>query len=521
VASASPHATRAGVEVLESGGNAFDAACAVAFALSVCEPHMSGLGGQTLGLLHAAGRTVAMDGSSRVPSLSNRPSVMGEQRRDGYRAATVPSTPAALAWLSRTYGRLDWPEVLQPAIRIAREGYPITPLEHDLQKRELQAFLDVPSRSGARYFLDADTEPRPVGQQFRQDDLAETLDQIAREGVESFYRGSIAERIDADMRAHGGLLRADDLALIPWPIERRPLRRRYRGVTVATMPPPGAGRTLLLVLMMLDHLDPAFLVGSSEERHHFLAETFRKAFRFRTERPFDPDTYPQVRDKRMLNRDFAAEQAASIAEAIDPALPFDPAEAALATGGETTHFSVMDAEGNVAAITQSVELAYGSKAAADGLGFLFNNYLMALETEDPSHPYYLRPGAVPWSSAAPAIAFLKGRPWIALGSPGSERIYSALAQCLSHIVDDSAPIDEAVRRPRLHCSIKGTVSLEAERFPSGVIPYLERQGYRVDRLEPFSYSLGCVQATMRRQLRPGFQGIADPRRGGAAAGPDA
>ncbi len=520
VASASPHATRAGVQILEAGGNAFDAACAVAFALSVCEPHMSGLGGQTLGLLYRAGRTVALDGSSRVPSLANRPSVSDPDRRDGYRAATVPSTPATLAWLNRHYGRMSWSDVVEPAVRIAREGYAITRLEHDLQERELEAFLAIPSRSGARYFLDAGDRPRPIGQRFRQDDLATTLDELGREGVEGFYQGSIAERIDADMRENGGLLRADDLALIPWPIERRPLRRRYRGVTVATMPPPGSGRTLLLVLMMLNHLDPEFLTGSSEEKHHFLAETFRKAFRFRTERPFDPDTYPQVRDKRMLNRAFAAEQAASIAEAIDPRLPFDPTEATLATGGETTHFSVMDAEGNVAAITQSIELAYGSKAAARGLGFLYNNYLMALETEDPTHPYYLRPGAVPWSSAAPAIAYLKGRPWIAMGSPGSERIYSAVAQVLSHVVDDSAPLDEAVRRPRLHCSIKGTVSLEAERFSPGVVPYLKRQGYTVDPVGSFSFSLGCVQAVMKRQVGPGFQGAADPRRGGTAGGPD-
>ena len=149
-----------------------------------------------------------------------------------------------------------------------------------------------------------------------------------------------------------------------------------------------------------------------------------------------------------------------------------------------------------------------------------NNYLMALETEDPSHPYYLRPGAVPWSSAAPAIVFLKGKPWIAMGSPGSEkRIYSALAQFLSHVVDGSTPIDEAVRRPRLHCSIQGAVSLEAERFPDGVVAYLEEQGYKVDPVEAYSFSLGCVQAVLRRQTGAGYQGVADPRRGGGAAGP--
>ena len=520
VASASSHATRAGVEILEAGGNAFDAACAVAFALSVCEPHMSGLGGQTLGLLHRGDRCVALDGSSRVPARALRERIDSKTQRDGYRAATVPSTPAALAWINRHYGRLSWPEVIAPAVRIAREGYPITPLESELQERELGPFLESSSRSGARYFLRGGERPYAAGEVLQQPDLADTLEQLAKEGVESFYSGDIAQRIDADMRENDGFLRADDLALTPWPIERAPLRRRYRSTTVLTMPPPGSGRTLLLALMMLNHLDSSFLGGRSPESRHFVAETLRKALRQRHERPYDPDSYPQVENKRMLSRTFARELAASITEQIDPGLPVDPNAPVLDGWDETTHLSAMDSEGNAASITQSIELAYGAKVAANRLGFLYNNYLMACDTKDPSHPYYLRPGGVPWSSAAPAIVVRRGRPWIAMGSPGSERISSALAQFLMHVVDDSASIQEAVDRPRVHCSLGGVVSLEAGRFPGEVVEHLAERGYRIESMPEYSSALGAIQAVLRCQTRRGFQGVADRRRGGAAAGPD-
>ncbi len=520
VASASSEATQAGVELLELGGNAIDAACGVGFALGVCEPYMSGLGGQTLGMIHVKGKTIAVDGSSRVPSLAHRSRFDRESVKLGYGAATVPSTPATLAWLHRRYGELPWATVMAPAIRISREGYRITKLEHELQHRERDNFLRVPSRSGARHFLDRDNRPYPQDAIFRQPELADTLECLARNGVNEFYRGEIAAMIDADMRANGGFLRADDLALIPWPVQRSPLRRPYRSLSVASIPPPGSGRTLLLVLMMLNQLDPELLRSSRRERYHFVAEAFRKAFMQRTERPFDPNTYPQIRDKRMLNQSFARKLALSIAETMDRDLPlrFEPLEMATLED-ETTHFSVMDDQGNVASITQSIELAYGSRAAAKGLGFLYNNYMFALELEDPGHPYYLRPNAVPWSSGSPTIVFHDDRPWIALGSPGSERIYSSLAQFLVQIADGGHGLDRAMLAPRLHCAIGGTISLESGRFDAEVIEYLERQGYAIDPQADFAFALGCIQATLKCQSRPGFQAVADIRREGTAAGP--
>lgn len=518
VASAFPLATAAGVEVLEAGGNAVDAACAVGFALGVCEPQASGIGGQTLALLHREGRTIAVDGSSRVPSLAHLTRINEGDTRTGYKASTVPSTVATFGWLHEHYGRMDWKSVLEPAIRIAREGYEITPLQHDLQVRARREFKSVPSRSGARYFLKDGKKPYDPGDVFRQPDLALTLEEIARGGPEAFYTGDIAAQIDADMCANDGFIRADDLAYIPWPIERRPLRRRYRSGRIVSMPPPGAGRTLLLVMMMLGHLKSRFLAGNEPHRYHFIAETFRKAFLLRQDRPFDRATYPQIKDKKMLSRSFAGELAASIADDMDVRLPMEDVVGEQ-INTETTHFSVMDNEGAALAVTQSIELVYGSKAAADGLGFLYNNYMMALEVENPAHPYYLRPGAVPWSSVTPTIVFRNDEPWIAVGSPGSERIFSSVSQFLVGVIDRSQNICDAMLDPRFHCSIGGTVSLEAERFDPQVIEHLRDLGYTIDEREAYAFYLGCIQAVLKRQTGPGFQGVADIRRDGSAAGP--
>jgi gamma-glutamyltranspeptidase/glutathione hydrolase len=519
VASAFPEATNAGVEMLAQGGNAIDASCAVGLAIGVCEPQASGLGGQTVGMVHCEDRTTAIDGSSRVPSLAHREQFeTDDDRRIGYKAATVPSTLATFAWLHERYGKLPWNVIVEPSIRIARDGYQITQLQSELQARELENMLAVPSRSAAKYFLKYGEQPYSAGETFRQPELATLFELIARDGADAFYTGDVAAQIDADMRNNGGLLRSDDLAYVPVPLELRPLRRRYRQATLESMPPPGSGRTLLLVMMMLARLESKFLGGQSPSRYHFIAETFRKAFAQRLDRPYDRHTWPQVKQKTMLSREFAAAMAKSIDDEIDETLPIQdfPGEQV----SDTTHFSVMDRDGNATAFTQSIELVYGSKAAADGLGFLYNNYMMALELDDPAHPYYLRPNAVPWSSATPTLVMRDGRPWMALGSPGSERIFSTVSQFLVHVIDGSQSMNEAMLEPRFHCSTGGTLSLEYERIDRSVVKHLRRLGYRIDKREPFAFYLGCVQAVLKRRTGEGFQGVADVRRDGTAAGPD-
>jgi gamma-glutamyltranspeptidase/glutathione hydrolase len=515
VSSAFPEATKAGVQMLKKGGNAVDAACATALALGVCEPQASGIGGQSLAILYINGKTIAIDGSSRAPSLSHRTFFEKHSRRFiGYKATTVPSTLATLGYLNEKYGRLEWSTIVEPSIRIAKNGYRITKLQHKLQEDNLEKFFKVKSRSGARYFLKDREVPYEIGDLFIQEDLAETLGHISKYGYYSFYQGMISKLIDKDMKINKGFLRQEDLAFIPEPIERKAISRRYRGIRVYTMPPPTAGDTMLLVLMMLSNLKKSFLRSRTPTSYHFVAETFRKALLYRTQRKFNPRTYHQIDEKKHLSRSFANSLSKSIRDSIDPNLPLKESPDI----EDTTHLSVMDNEGNAIGITQSIELVYGSKAAADGLGFLYNNYMSAFEFENPSHPFYLRPNAIPWTSVSPSIIFYNHKPWIVLGSPGSARIFSVVSHFISRIIDGDNSIDQAMTRPRIHCSLDGRISLEAHDSGIELIKHLKKMGYKIDIRDRYSFYLGAIHAVLKRQTDEGFQGVAEVRRDGIAEG---
>lgn len=516
VATAFPDATQAGVEMLTQGGNAVDAACAAALALGVCEPQSSGIGGQTMMLISLGEKVLAIDGSSRAPSLAHVSGIYKGDRSYGYRATTVPSTPATLWYVNKHYGKLSWKKVLEPAIRLAEAGYTITPLQHRLQKQELENFDKVESGSGKRYFL-KDGVPYTPGERFYQPDLAKMLRILASKGVEEFYQGTIAKQIDADMRENGGLLRYDDLALIPLPIVRKPLRRKFRGLFVYSMPPPGAGRSLLFTLMMINMIRPKHLNRDEFDRALLLVEIFRNTLLERSDRPFDPNYYPQVAGENMLKRTYVRKCIHKITRETQIHMPIHETEDELY--GETTHLSVIDNSGMAVSLTQSIEKVYGSKAAAAGLGFLYNNYLSDYEYKIFSHPFYLRPNAVPWATVAPTLIFRnKEEIWLAVGSPSSERIFSAIAQFLIHVVDEHQPIDEAMRAPRLHCSLGGRVSLEAERFPDELVTFFHEKGYRIDKREPYSFYLGAIHAVLKKHDGSGFQGVAEVRRDGTAGG---
>jgi gamma-glutamyltranspeptidase/glutathione hydrolase len=499
-------ATAAGVQVLERGGNAMDAAVAAAFALGVCEPAASGLGGQTMMLIHlsATGRTFAVDGSSRAPNRAI-PDIFknaASERRRGYRATTVPSTPAVLDYVRETYGRLPLEAVLAPAIRLAATGYEVSLLQYRLARRELKYLRNG---TAAPLFLRDGRRPYPAGVTFTQPVLAETLRRLATHGVDDFYHGEIAGRIEADMVRHGGLLRRDDLAQVPQPIERRPVAGRFMGHRVFTMPPPGAGRTLIEMMNIHEQLTPRLRDLDTPRGAVHFAETIRRAFLDRSDRPFDPNFYSQIPEKRMVSVEYAQTVARQLRRK-------------LLGRGETTHLSVMDREGNVVSLTQSIENVFGSCAAGADLGFLYNNYMNAFDYDDLSHPYAMRPNAVPWASVAPTIVFRGRRPWLAIGSPGSERITPTILQVLIRLLGGDSPLG-AVSAPRLYCSFSGRISFEATRMRDDYPRTFERHGYRLDPREPYSFYLGCVQLVRREKDE--FIGVADPRRDGAAAGPDA
>jgi len=501
VSTAHYHATQAGVGILSDGGNAIDASVAAALALGVCEPHASGLGGQTMMLIHLAQnrRTFAVDGSSRAPNRASPEELNCRQRRRGHRASAVPSTPAVLSYIAETYGTMKWEQLLGPAIELAEHGFEITELLNALTRRELK-YLRL--YNAGVVFLRGGKRAHPVGSILRQPSLAKTLRRLASEGVEDFYSGQIARRIHNDMTTNGGLIRDDDLAQIPWPIERKPLGTRFRNMRVVTFPPPGAGRSLIEILHILETLPDRLWNLDAPEGAVAFAEVVRHAAVDRADRPYDAAFYPQVREKAMLSREYATRVGKQIRRRIK-------------TSGDTTHLSVMDRHGNVVALTQSIERTFGACVMTPDLGFLYNNYMMAFDYENRGHPYGMRPNAVPWASVAPTIVFRGTRPWLAIGSPGSDRIVSAVAQVMLRLM--THPPYEAVVAPRLHCSIDGKVSLEATRVRDDIPAALERRGFQVDARDPFSFYLGCVQLAMRE--RKGFTGVADPRRDGSAGGP--
>jgi gamma-glutamyltranspeptidase/glutathione hydrolase len=506
VTAATVPAAAAGARMLQLGGNAVDAAVAAAFCLGVTEPQASGLGGQTMALLHLGKtqKSVAVDGSSRAPFAIDPMRLPGKPRTIGLKSATVPSTPAALGYLHQHYGRLGLGEVLQPSIRAAREGFEVTALLHRLIRREQGKLLGDP-RAARRFFRAG--KPLAAGERLVQPELADCLQYLARDGWEAFYHGRVGRAILDDARERGGLLTRADLSQIPLPRERPVLEGRYRNHRLATFPPPGAGRALVEILNILETFDPGELELSDPRTYVILAHVFQNALRDRDQRPVDPDLYQQTKKKRMTDKRHAERISDRIRRIIPPR-------------GETTHLCAADTEGNVVGITQSIELVFGSKRVNPEYGFFYNNYMNTFEYRDMAHPYYLLPGAEPWSSVAPTILLSKRSPVMVLGSPGSERIATSLAQVIFRVVDAGEPLDRAVAAPRLHAGKAGRIQIEKKRFDSRVLAALGEAGFSIKRRGAYSFYLGCVQAIqLPRTGRDEFFGVADPRRDGDARGP--
>ena len=478
---------------------------ATAIALGVCEPAASGLGGQTMMLIHVPGdRTVALDGSSRAPRHTPSGGLDKKARLRGHRATTVPSTVACLGYALEKFGTLPWSQVVEPAIELAEEGFRISRLLRRLTRRECGHLRRSPA--GA-VFLAGNGEPWPAGFVLRQPTLSKTLRRLADHGYEDFYTGGIARDIAADMAANDGLIDAEDLADVPRPIEREPMAGTFRSRPYFTLPPPSAGRTLMYVLELLGHLPEMTGPTDSAKTAVIFAETIRRAMLDRQSRPAEPSSFSQAEYEAERGEDLAARVAEEVRTRVKNPAPIE-------TSGETTHLSTMDESGCAVGLTQSIERVYGACTMSPDLGFLYNNYMSAFEHEDSSHPYYLQAGAVPWASVAPTIVMDGDRPGLVLGSPGSERIATAIAQVLLGL--ESQSLMDAITAPRMHCGADGKVSLEMSRMRSDIPAALRAAGFEVNEVEPFSFYLGCVQAVMREP--GGLLGVADLRRDGSAAG---
>ncbi|MGB6538186.1 MAG: gamma-glutamyltransferase [Xanthobacteraceae bacterium] len=512
-------AARIGVDVLERGGNAVDAAVAVGFALAVTYPRAGNIGGGGFMIIHlASGVDAAIDYRETAPAAVNATTFLDPQgnadpqkSRNSALAIGVPGTVAGLALAEEKYGsgRFTLADLMAPAIALARDGITFT-------DQTPEAPLIDPARlarwpSTAKIF-------RGTGGRLVQTDLANSLQAVAKGGPRAFYDGPIAQKIAAAVQAAGGVMTVDDLARYR-AIERAPVRGTYRGYDVVSMPPPSSGGIALIE--MLNILEGYDLANEDETQFLFLEiEAMKRAYADRAFYLGDPD---QVQNPlaRLTAKPYAAKWRATIdpqratpASAIRAGGDVDP------EGRNTTHFSVTDRFGNAVSNTYTLNFSYGLGLVAEGTGILLNNELddFAVKPDVPN-AYGLvgfaanapAPGKRPLSSMTPTIVLKNGKPFLITGSPGGSRITTAVLQVIVNVLDRRMDIADAVSAPRVHDQwVPDRVDVEPG-LPGGVIAALQARGDKIVPQRPFT-SANSIMVT-----QGGFIGAADPRGGGALA----
>jgi len=541
-------ASRVGVEVMQSGGNAVDAAVATGFALAVVHSPAGNIGGGGFMLIRMAdGATHFLDYRERAPAAATRDMFLDAQgnviegaSEIGYKSIGVPGSVAGLVYAEKKYGKLTLKQVMAPAIKLAREGYALSWEEaQDLQDRHLAEFPEshrVFQRNGDYYH---------AGEMFRQPDLARTLGRIA-DKPDDFYHGALARELAAAMRKGGGLMTADDLAHYEVK-EREPVHGTYRGYEIISAPPPSSGGTVLIEsLNILEGYDLASMGDRSAQSIHFTVEAFRRAFFDRAEFMGDPD-FAKLPIAQLLDKKYAA----GWRESIDPthaspsislkrppvfneleqyAADHAPAMAQRESN-HTTHYSVVDADGNAVAVTTTLNDWFGSRVTADGLGFLLNDEMDDFSSKPgvpnsdgliQSNANAVGPGKRPLSSMTPTIVVQDGKTVMVLGSPGSSKIITTVANVLMGVVDYGMNIQEAVNAPRFHNQWLPDVVNVEKWFSPDTVNDLRQMGYNIEiglhygeAVAPYWSDAECIAIDAKTGDR---LGASDGRNGGKAVG---
>ncbi|MBX9933835.1 MAG: gamma-glutamyltransferase [Methylobacterium sp.] len=489
-------ATKVGVELLKKGGNAVDAAVAVGFALAVTLPQAGNLGGGGFMLIHRAdpSATVTIDYRETAPAaaraemfLDSRGEVeRGASTRTG-RAVAVPGTVRGLAEAHRLYGsgRFTLAELVAPAEALAREGIPVESGLADSLPRSASLLGRWPSTRAVFFQGDA---PLPRGSRLVQADLAGTLSAIARDGPDAFYRGPIAARIAAVVREAGGVMTEADLAAYR-PVIREPVRGTYRGYEIVSMPPPSSGGAHLIeILNILEGFDLAGMGAGSADAIHLLAEAMKPAYADRATWLGDPER-TEVPVQGLISKPYAERLRASIDMAkARPAESIKAGDPRVIESDHTTHFSVIDAQGNAVSNTTTLNFSYGLGLVAEGTGVLLNNEMDDFSSKPGTPNAYgllggsanaVAPGARPLSSMTPTLVFRDGRLLLATGSPGGSRIITTVLQVIVGLIDFRFNLAEAILAPRIHHQWRpDTLSVEEGVSPD-TVAILRARGHRV------------------------------------------
>ncbi len=543
VASVHELASRAGVEMLRTGGNAVDAAVATGFALAVVHPQAGNLGGGGFLLLrNATGETHFIDFREKAPAaatenmyLDAQGNVIPESSKDssliGYKSIGVPGSVAGLVYAEKKYGKLSIEKVMAPAIKLARDGFPLAYEDtQDLKKDEYLAQFP----ESKRIFLRDGNYYQP-GELFKQPELARTLERIAKD-PDDFYHGAVARELAAAIHRGGGLITAADLAAYEVK-EREPIRGSYRGYEIISAPPPSSGGVALVeILNILEGFDLAKLGNRSAQTLHLGAEAFRRAFYDRSDFMGDPD-FAKVPVAQLIDKKYAAAwrdsidpNHASVSKDLKRPSIFNELErvaqsrlTAIREPENTNHYSVVDAEGNAVAVTTTLNDSFGSRVTAEGLGFLLNDEMDDFAAKQGVPNAYgliqgpanaIGPGKRPLSAMTPTIVLKDGKLFLVLGSPGGPTIITTVANVLIGVVDFSLDIAEAVNAPRFHHQWLPDQILVEDRLSPDTMNGLRSKGHKLN-IKHFWGDGECIMVDSKTGER---LGASDGRNNGKAVG---
>lgn len=456
--------SQVGAEIMSKGGNAVDAAVAMGFALGVCEPFTSGLGGGGLATIHTAeGENFFIDFREVAPAAATLDlyvDASGENNgntKEGGLASGVPGEVAGLLYLLEHHGTMSREEVMEPAIRIANEGFTVSAYCANAISDAYEKTQKFPEMS--KVYLDENGLPWEEGSVITNPDLGKALQLIADQGADVFYKGEIGEAMVATLAKYDGVMTMEDLAGYGVH-ELKPVTGDYRGYTVISSPPPSSGGTHLIeILNILENFDMASMEVNSAEYVHLFAETFKLAFADRAKYMADTN-FVTVPLGGLTSQAYADKRAQDIDlnVAMEQAAPDDPSPY---EHTDTTHFSVADVDGNCVAITKTINYYFGSGVMVDGYGFMMNNQMDDFST-DPESVNKIEPGKKPLSSMSPTVVLKPdGSPFLVLGTPGGSRIFSGVAEVISRVIDSKMDLHTAISVPKIwNCSNKNNLQYE-------------------------------------------------------------
>ena len=528
VASDDSLASHTGVEIMRHGGNAVDAAVATAFALAVTMPEAGNIGGGGFLVLRLPdGTTAALDFREKAPLAAGRDMYLDKNGKmtdrsiTGHLAAGVPGTVAGMFEVHHKYGRLPWADVVNPAIRLADEGFIMSKSFSLAIQRDSARLVRFPG--SAALFLPGG-HPVPEGTRWRNPDLAQTLRLIAARGPAGFYEGETASLIVKEMQRGDGIITARDLQEYTT-VWRKPVQANYRGYQIISMPPPSSGGiTIAQLANMLEGYDLPHMPWHSVAHIHLLAETMRRAFADRNYWLGDPDAvkFPQ---EAMISKSYAATRRATIDRyRATPSSEVFPGLTPVHEGVHTTHYSVVDSAGTMVAVTTTVNLSFGSAVIVQGAGFFLNNEMDDFAAKPGSPNVFglvqgeanaIAPGRRILSSMSPTVVLdSAGAPVLITGASGGPRIITATFQVISNVLDFHMPVDSAVDAPRVHHQhLPDHLMMEQDGFPAETRKELQAMGHTLKIVE----RLGIAPSIARRGNA--WRGAADPRNAaGCAAG---